>query len=127
MFRTEIIGVIRCTRSVPPNDSNQDMPFDVQDLRLIKISAFHMSVAEKICCFEHLTLKAFANSSPGLGFNNPGFGCDFTIVATLKELRRVGDNRATTQLFQSCVFRGNTSAYPGLQQPWAEIRERFQR
>ncbi len=35
-----------------------------------------------------LTLKAFANSSPGLRFGNPGKACRFLEHATLKELRR---------------------------------------
>jgi hypothetical protein len=51
-----------------------------------------------------VTLKAFANFSPGLRYGNPGItGCDFMKDATLFETR---------------VAKA---------QPWAEISQRFQR
>jgi hypothetical protein len=48
------------------------------------------------------TLKAFANSSPGLRFGNPGNLHTFLEDATLKELRRHSQNAKQSQLLQSC-------------------------
>jgi hypothetical protein len=43
---------------------------------------------ESIIHTQRITLKAFANSSPGLRFGNPGKSVPFLEGATLKELRR---------------------------------------
>ena len=46
------------------------------------------------------TLKALANSSPGLRFGNPGKGISFVLHATLKELRRGSRNETHRNSFR---------------------------
>ncbi len=88
-------------------------------------SQFHKSITSSPPI---LTLKAFANSSPGLRFGNPGKGILFLEGATLKELRRRPLNRKTVAT--PSELRRNKCALlsPGFQsKPWAEICQRFQR
>jgi len=49
-----------------------------------------------------LTLKAFANFSPGLRFDNLGEGLSFLEGATLKELRRLLSAGKPRNPFQGC-------------------------
>jgi hypothetical protein len=52
---------------------------------------------------KQITLKAFANFSPGLCFGNPGKSAfPFIEDATLKELRRRSQTAKQAQLLQSC-------------------------
>jgi hypothetical protein len=50
-----------------------------------------------------ITLKALANFSPGFALKpwDKRYPRDFS---TLKELRRICDQRSATQLLQSCIF-----------------------
>jgi hypothetical protein len=76
-----------------------------------------------------LTLKAFANSSPGLRFGNPGIThAIFTEDATLKGLRRRPLHRNPVAT-PSELRRNKYEPYPpGFQsKPWAKISQRFQR
>ena len=49
-----------------------------------------------------VTLKAFANSSPGLRFGKPGEHAFILEDATLKELRRLSLTPKQSQLLRSC-------------------------
>jgi len=75
-----------------------------------------------------ITLKAFANSSPGLPLRLPrGKGIPFIDDATLKELRQRSQAKQS-QLPHSCRKIYCWLHYPGFQsKPWAGISERFQR
>jgi hypothetical protein len=75
-----------------------------------------------------LTLRAFANSSPGLRFGNPGKAHSFLEDATLKGLRDRRRIATLSQLLQSCEESLAPLLTPGFQsKPWAEIGQRFQR
>ena len=71
------------------------------------------------------TLKAFANSSPGLRFGNPGNTHSFLEDATLKELRR-GFVTAKLLATPSDLRRISCATFnPGFQsKPWAGVRQR---
>jgi hypothetical protein len=74
------------------------------------------------------TLKAFANSSPGLCLGNPGEQASISLTPTLKELRRRSPTVKHSQLLQSCEVSLAAFNNPGFQsKPWAGISERFQR
>ena len=53
---------------------------------------------------EVLTLKAFANVSPGLGFGNPGLKEPFLLSRNSERVATSSNFRGRTQLLQSCVL-----------------------
>jgi len=73
------------------------------------------------------TLKAFANSSPGLSFGNPGENPSLFKGATLKELgRRLLTAKPRNPFRVANNLRA--SLHPGFQsKPWADSGQRFQR
>jgi hypothetical protein len=74
---------------------------------------------------KNLTLKAFANSSPGLRFGNRGKAPLILEEATLKELRRSLNARSATPSELRGIF-GKLFLKPGFQsKPWSGIGERF--
>jgi hypothetical protein len=77
-------------------------------------------------CSLSLTLKAFANSSPGLRFGNPGNTRHLQKTQTLKGLSRRSPKTVSTpselRQKQTCILS------PGFQsKPWAGIGQRLQR
>ena len=75
-----------------------------------------------------VTLKAFANFSPGFALKPWVQKCGRKLFATLKELRRfaVGERRRNPfRVASSTYWIGVTQGCEA--QPWAEISERFQR
>lgn len=74
-----------------------------------------------------ITLKALANSSPGFALKPWDEMHLFHGSATLKGLRRGSPLGKQSQLLQSCEKSLEHFLNPGLQQPWARVRQRFQR
>jgi hypothetical protein len=101
----------------------------------VGVDSFRLSERKVIACLASLdraptrisTLKAFANSSPGLSSGNPGIEDHFVKDATLKELRRwLAHQTVATPSELRRISRDTFD--PGFQSnPWAEISERFQR
>ena len=73
------------------------------------------------------TLKAFANSGPGLRFGNPGRTHPFLEDATLKELRRRWFNAEPRNLFGVANNLPLHFEPRDQSKPWADIGQRFQR
>jgi len=63
-----------------------------------------------------ITLKAFANSSPGLRLGNPGNGQFIIEDITLKELLRPSTIKPP-QLFQSCKETFGGTTFPRVSKP----------
>ena len=87
------------------------------------------SYAESVGQFQpnSITLKAFANSSPGLRFGDPGITLSFEKGATLKGLRRRLFDRGRSQPLQGCasVKSGCASSQGFKANPGLELANAF--
>jgi hypothetical protein len=75
-----------------------------------------------------ITLKAFANSSPGLRFGNPGKRRLIHRTRNSEGVASAFVNREAAQPLQGCEQFPRALLDPGFQsKPWADIGQRLQR